>query len=81
MRMRTIREAAAYVLERDPETALTPTAVRRLVVSGQIPSVRIGAKYLVALEALDAYLSGEIQQPASVSPQRTGSIRKLEVHV
>lgn len=57
MRMRTIDQAAAYIQQSDPETAITKTALRRLVTTGQLPSVRVGVKYLVSLEALDAYLS------------------------
>ena len=58
-RMRTIEQAAAWLLETDPETAITKTALRRLVVTGQLPSVRVGQKYLLALEVLEEYLSGE----------------------
>ena len=54
MRMRTIDQAAAYIQQSDPETAITKTALRRLVTTGQLPSVRVGVKYLVSLEALDA---------------------------
>ena len=57
MKMRTIEQAAAYIQQSDPETAITKTALRRLVTTGQLPSVRVGVKYLVSLEALDAYLS------------------------
>ena len=57
MKMRTIDQAAAYIQQSDPETAITKTALRRLVTTGQLPSVRVGVKYLVSLEALDAYLS------------------------
>ena len=56
-RMRTIDEAAAFVRQADPGTALTKTALRRLVASGQIPSVRVGAKYLVDLNAIDEFCS------------------------
>lgn len=55
---RTIREAAEWFRANDPGTALTKTAIRRLVRSGEVPSVRIGRKYLVNLEALESYLSG-----------------------
>ena len=58
-RMRTLSEAAAWLRQQDPETAVTPTALRRLVVTGQIPSVRVGAKYLLDLNTLAAFLSGE----------------------
>ena len=54
---RTIREAAAWFKSQDPQTCLTETAIRTLVRSGKVPSVRVG-KNLVTLEALEAYLAG-----------------------
>lgn len=51
IRTRTIREAAAYFKETDPETCLTETAIRTLLRTGAVPSARIGKKYLVAIEA------------------------------
>ncbi len=62
VRTRTIREAAAYFLENDPQTCLTETAIRTLLRTGAVPSVRVGKKYLVTVEALEAYLMGEISQ-------------------
>ena len=61
---RTIREAAAYFQEQDPQTSLTETAIRTLLRTGTVPSARVGRKYLVTIEALEAYLGG------SVSPGR-----------
>ena len=55
---RTIKEAAAHYREQDPQTCLTETAIRTLIRSGQVPSAKIGKKYLVTLEALDAFLTG-----------------------
>lgn len=55
---RTIREAAAWFKSQDPQTSLTETAIRTLVRSGKVPSVRVGKKYLVTLEALEMYLTG-----------------------
>lgn len=59
LRMRTINEAAEYFKSIDPDTALTKTALRRLVVTGTVKSVRVGNKYLVALESVENYLSGD----------------------
>lgn len=78
MRMRTINEASAYLLEHDPKTALTKTALRRLIVTGVIPSVKVGNKYLIALENLEKYLSGG-SPIASAGEQSTGAIRRVEV--
>lgn len=59
IRTRTIREAAAYFRESDPQTCLTETAIRTLIRTGAVPSVRVGKKYLVTVEALEAYLMGK----------------------
>lgn len=58
IQMRTIEQAYKWLAERDTETALTKTALRRLVTTGQLPSVRVGSKYLINLEALEAFLNG-----------------------
>lgn len=58
-RMRTIQQAADWLREADPETAFTPTALRRLVVTGKLPSVRVGQKYLLNLDTLADFLAGE----------------------
>lgn len=75
MQMRTIDQIAQFIRDKDPETALTKTAIRRLVVTGAIPSVRVGQKYLVSLEAVDNYLAGAISSARAVG----GAIRPVEV--
>lgn len=62
-RMRTIDQAAAWLQEADPETAITKTALRRLVTTGQLPHVRVGQKYLISLEVLEGYLQGDGSSP------------------
>lgn len=61
VRTRTIREAASYFHENDPQTCLTETAIRTLLRTGAVPSVKVGKKYLVTLEALECYLAGEME--------------------
>lgn len=68
-RMRTIDQCAAWLLEIDPETALTKTALRRLVISGQLPSINIGTKYLIDLDTLESYLRGTDRTAAPAQPQ------------
>ena len=58
--MRTISQAATWFKENDPGTALTKTAIRRLVLNGDIPHVSAGNKRLIALEDLEAYLAGTL---------------------
>lgn len=55
-RMRTPRNAIKELKDKDPETAFTERALRRLILTGEIPSVRIGNKYLVNMETLYDYL-------------------------
>ena len=76
-RMRTIDQAAAYVRERDGETALTKTALRRLIVTGRLPHVQVGNKYLLDLDTLEDFLHGETapQAPAAVNGIRPVSVR------
>lgn len=57
---RTIAQLHAEMLENDPGCALTLTALRRLVRSGQIRSCKVGAKYLVTHGAVEDFLSGKI---------------------
>ena len=61
---RTIREAAVWFKRQDPQTCLTETAIRTLLRSGRVPCIRVGKKYLVTIEALEAYLSGGETAPA-----------------
>lgn len=74
-RMRTIDQAAAWLQENDPGTALTKTALRRLVVTGQLPCVRVGQKYLLSLETLEGYLAGAVPLPIQTTP----SIRRIDL--
>ena len=79
-RMRSIEEGFKEIKEADPGTALTKTALRRLVTTGEIPSVRIGTKYLFDLDAVERYLRGELKivQREPEPPQR-GVIRRIGV--
>ena len=74
-RMRTIEQAAAWLKAGDPETAFTPTALRRLVTTGQLPSVRVGQKYLLDLDALTGFLSGR----TAAQTEAAGVIRRIEL--
>lgn len=75
-RMRTIPQAAAWMRENDPCTALTQTAIRRMVLSGQLPHVAVGNKRLVALEDLELCLERGCTIPNTTE---RGAIRPVEV--
>lgn len=55
LRMRTIKEAAAELRAMDEKTAITETHIRRLVLSGEVPSFKAGKKYLLNMDALLQY--------------------------
>lgn len=57
-RVRTIAGAAAHFRADDPHTAVTQHAIRKAVITKAVPSVRVGSKYLVAIEALEQYFAG-----------------------
>jgi excisionase family DNA binding protein len=43
-------------------TALTPSAIRRLVRSGEIPARKVGKKYLITIEAIENWLKMPTQE-------------------
>jgi hypothetical protein len=63
-RMRTLTEAYACIKEADPETALTANYVRCLIVSGAVPRMKCGKKYLVDIDLLIDYLRKQAQGKA-----------------
>lgn len=73
-KMRTIKEITEIMKKDDPNTKLTARALRYLIISGELPSVKIGAKYLVALEVLEAYLKGELKKPTSEGTIKTETV-------
>ena len=72
IRTRTIKEAAAFFRENDPQTCLTETAIRTLLRTGKVPCARIGKKYLVTIEALEDYLRSGVDRSAEQSGNNAG---------
>ena len=62
-KVRTIQGCYEEIKAADPNTGITLSAVRRAVTAGEIPSRRIGSrggyKYMVDLDLVVAYCSGE----------------------
>ena len=56
-RMRTVHEAAQELKQLDPSTAVTEYHIRRLVLSGKLPKIKAGKKYLINLDLLLDYLA------------------------
>lgn len=76
-RMRGIDAAHAALLAEDPGCELTKTALRRLVVSGEVPSVKVGTKYLIDLDQLERYLTNPTAQVEEFF--EPGTIRRIAV--
>ena len=79
-RMRTISEAIAEIREADPNTALTPWHLRQLAISGVIPRVKAGRKYLINLDLLCDYLqnpTAERFQPKAREDEAAQRIRPI----
>ena len=75
-RIRTLTETYNYIKEQDNETAITPNALRRMVVSGQIPCVKAGKKYLIDLDVLFEYLKGT--KPEDVLPGYKNPLKMIQ---
>lgn len=60
-RMRTLSEAYECIKAYDPETAISANYVRCLIVSGAVPRIRCGKKYLVDVDVLIDYLNRHAQ--------------------
>ena len=78
MRMRTMDQAYAELHAADPRCALAKTALRRMVVSGRIPSVRVGPKYLLDIDRLEEYL---FTPEKAEAPVTSGGMRRLEARI
>lgn len=57
--MRTLPKAVKEIKERDPEACFSVATLRRWVKEGKLHSVKVGKNFLVSMEAVEAFLSGE----------------------
>lgn len=67
--MRTIEGVYHEIKTTDPATCITKNALRTLVTSGEIPSVKVGAKYLVSMDAVTRYFSSGLERADDLSVQ------------
>lgn len=74
-RMRTIEEAYAEIKSLDSGTAVTKNFIRTLIVSGKVPSVKAGRKYLINMDTLQNYLCNKVI--ARNETLNTGKIRNI----
>ena len=57
LRIRMMKEAYEEIKKSDPGTAVTMNYIRKLVISGVVPSMRAGSRYLINMDDLESYLS------------------------
>lgn len=74
-RMRLIKKAAAELREADPNTAVTENALRSMAKRGEVCTVKVGNKYLINMDLLEAYLSTPTVIPTE--PVHTSGIRPI----
>lgn len=55
--MRLVKDAFEQLKKEDPETDITIYALRTIVKSGVVPTVRLGRKLLINYDSLLDYLS------------------------
>ena len=57
-RMRTLDQCVEQVREMDPETNLTRTGIKEIVITNDIPHAMVGKKMLINLDAFMDFLTG-----------------------
>ena len=65
--IRTISAAAEHFKMLDPNTCITQHRIRAAVLNGSIPHIKAGAKYLINLDFVADYFTG---QPPQEQPQQ-----------
>lgn len=70
-KIRTLKDAHAYIKEIDPNSAVTAFAIRTMVVSGEVPSMRIGKKYLIDVDLLLCYMKERMKSRKAVNTEET----------
>ena len=62
-KMRTLDSAFAEIKASDAGTALTKSALRRFVKTGELPAIRVGRKLLIDVDKVFEFLTAnDIQQ-------------------
>ena len=75
--MRSINDAYSEILSTDPKTAITKSGLRRLVNTGEIPSVEVGRKRLINMDVLREYFIQGSPNNQESSKVNYGEIRKI----
>lgn len=78
-RMRGIAEAVKEIRAADPKTAVSEYTLRRLVKTNKIPSVKVGARYLVNMDIVAKYFF--MGDSAAPTPDTYGTIRRIDENI
>ena len=78
LRIRTIKEAYAEIKASDSKTSLTLYGFRKLVVSGEISSIKRGNKWLVDMANVESFFKGN-EPKEDLQAKDYGRIRRVEV--
>ena len=65
-RLRTLPQAMEEIKKADPDTAMTMRALRRMVNTGELPTIHIESKRLINMPVLFAHLSCSDEQVSHV---------------
>lgn len=76
-RMRTVKEAAQEIKAIDPHTAMTPYHIRRLCLTGILPTVKAGKKILLNLDTLIEYMQDPTAEKFKPKPAVNCGIRRV----
>lgn len=75
MKLRTINQSVEHLRQQDPGCALTPTAIRRKIIAGELPVVMAGNKYLLDIDTLEQHLFTPISTQGKVRPVNVRACR------
>lgn len=60
--IRTIKGVIDELRKDDPESCVTEYALRNWILSGVLPSVKSGNKYLLDMDVVRKFLAGELKE-------------------
>lgn len=76
-RMRTVKEAYEEIKAADNNTAMSQNHIRQLALSGVIPRIKAGRKYLINLDTLIEYMENPTADKFKANTDRYNGIRRI----
>lgn len=75
-RMRTISGIFEEIIKLDPQSQISRHFIRQAIISGAVPSMKAGCKYLVNLQDFLDYLY--LPAPEEKKAEEYGNLRKID---